>query len=324
MRRQASRHPLSLVLGATAACLAAGLLAGCGSSSSSSSGGTASSATTSGTSSAAPAKVTADAPLAHAVPAAWRGKTLTVAVTVFPPYEILSGSRIIGLDPDLYQALGQELGVRVRIAQTTFDSIIPGLQSGRYQVASPMGDFVERQQVLDMADYAEGSSSLLVASSATFRPTNVMQLCGQPVGIEAGSAETGVTAVLNQRCHAAGKSAVSIRTFPDVSAATVAASSGQIRGVLSDAAANGYAAREAGGTFDNLLLSGGSGIPGWGATFAMGTPKGSGLAAALVAGLKQLAANGTYKKVFTQWGLTFEMIPASDFKVDGSTAHEAS
>jgi polar amino acid transport system substrate-binding protein len=267
--------------------------------------------------------VTAGAPLAHAVPAEWRGKTLTVAITVFPPYEILSNGQIAGLDPDLYHALGQVLGVRFRLVQTTFDSIIPGLQAGRYQVASPIGDFVERQQVLDMADYAKGSSSLLVAGMSTYRPANVMQLCGQPVGIEAGSAETGVTSVLNQRCRVAGKPAVSVRAFPDVSAAAVAASSGQVRGVLSDAAANGYAARGSKGAYVSLLLRGGSGIPGWGATFSMGTPKGSGLAAALVAGLRQLDANGTYRKIFARWGLSFETIPASAFKVDGSTAHEA-
>lgn len=314
MRRQTFRRLRSLAMGASAACLAGGLLAACGSS-----GSTASSAG----SSAAPAKATASAPLAHAVPAAWRGKTLAVAVTVFPPYEILSNGQIIGLDPDLYQALGQVLGVRFRIVQTTFDSIIPGLQAGRYQAASPMGDFVERQQVLDLADYARGSSSLLVAATSSYRPTNVMQLCGQPIGIEAGSAETGVTSVLNQRCHAAGKPAVSIRTFPDVSAATVATSSGQVRGVLSDSAANGYAAKESSGTYDSLLLSGGSNIPGWGATFAMGAPKGSGLAAAFVAGLRYLEANGTYNKIFAKWSLSFAAIPGSEFKVDGSSAHEA-
>ena len=314
------RAPLGLITGVSAACVAAGLLAGCGSGASSgSAGGPATAGASSGAAAAA-----GDAQLAKAVPAAWRGKTLTVAVTVFPPYEILSNGRITGLDPDLYAALGQILGVRFRVVQTTFDSIIPGLQAGRYQVASPMGDFVERQQVLDLADYAKGSSSLLVAATSTYRPANVMQLCGQPIGIEAGSAETGVTSVLNQRCHAAGKPAVNIRTFPDVSAATVATSSGQVRGVLSDSAANGYAAKESGGTYDSLLISGGSNIPGWGATFAMGTPKGSGLAAALVAGLKQLKAGGTYNKIFAKWSLSFAAMPAGAFKVDGSAAHEAS
>jgi polar amino acid transport system substrate-binding protein len=322
MRRQTWRRPGRLLLAASAACLAAGVVAGCGSGSSPSSGSSNSSGNAASPTSA---RVTAGAPLARDVPAAWRGKTLTVAVTVFPPYEVLSNDQITGLDPDIYQALGRELGVRFHIVQTAFDSIIPGLQAGRYQLASPMGDFVERQQVLDMADYAEGSSSLLVPSSATFRPKTVMELCGQVIGIESGSAETGVTSVLNQRCKAAGKPGVTIRTFPDVSSATVAVTSGQIRGVLTDAAANAYAAQQAKGSFDNLPLTGGSGIPGWGATFAMGTPKGSGLAAALVAGLKQLAANGTYKKIFSKYGLlSLEAIPASDFKVDGSTAHEAS
>lgn len=317
IRKETSRRPGRLLLAASGACLASVLAAGCSSGSSSDSAAS--------SSSTASATVAANAPLAQDVPTAWRGKTLTVAVTAFPPYDIVSNGQITGLDPDIYQALGQELGVKFHIVQTTFDSIIPGLQSGRYQVASPMGDFVQRQKVLDMADYAEGSSSLLVSASSTFRPTDVMQLCGQTIGIESGSAEVGVTSVLNQRCKAAGKSAVTIRTFPDVSSASVAATSGQIRGVLTDAAANAYAAQQAKGTFDNVPLTGGTDIPGWGAIFAMGTPKGSGLAQALVDGLKQLAANGTYKKLFSKYGLlSLEAIPASEFKVDGSTASEAS
>lgn len=322
MRRQSSRRPRRVLLAGSGACLAAVLAAGCSSGSGS---GSAASSGSGGTSSPTSAAVTGNAPLAKDVPAAWRGKTLTVAVTVFPPYEVVTNGQITGLDPDLYQALGQELGVRFHIVQTAFDSIIPGLQSGRYQVASPMGDFVERQQVLDMADYAKGASSLLVPASSTYRPKTVMELCGQAIGIESGSAETGVTATLNQQCKAAGKAAATIRTFPDVSSATVAATSGQIRGVLTDAAANAYAAQQAKGQFDNLPLAGGEDLPGWGATFAMGTPKGSGLAEALVAGMKQLAADGTYKQAFTKYGLmSLEAIPASDFKVDGSTAHQAS
>lgn len=318
IRKQSSRRPGRLLLAASGACLAAVLAAGC----SSGSGSAAGSGTAASSSSATAA---ANAPLAKDVPAAWRGKTLTVAVTVFPPYEIVANGQVTGLDPDLYQALGQELGVKFHIVQTTFDSIIPGLQSGRYQVASPLGDFVERQQVVDMADYAEGASSLLVPASSTYRPKNVMELCGQAIGIESGSAEVGVTSTLNQQCKSAAKPAATIRTFPDVSSATVAATSGQIRGVLTDAAANAYAAQQAKGQFDNLPISGGTDIPGWGATFAMATPKGSGLAQALVAGLKQLAADGTYKQIFTKYGLmSLEAIPASDLKVDGSTAHEAS
>ena len=321
MRRQPLRRPGRMLLAAPAACLAAVLAAGCSSGPSS----TSSSSAGSGSASTASTAAAMNAPLAKDVPAAWRGKTLTVAVTVFPPYEMISNDQVTGLDPDIYQALGQELGVKFKIVQTAFDSIIPGLQSGRYQVASPMGDFVERQKVLDMADYAKGASSLLVPASSTYRPKSVMELCGQAIGIESGSAEVGVTATLNQRCKSADKPAATIRTFPDVSSATVAATSGQIRGVLTDAAANAHAAQQAKGQFDNLSLTGGADLPGWGATFAMGTPKGSGLAQALLAGLKQLAADGTYQQIFTKYGLmSLEAIPASDFKVDGSSAHQAS
>jgi ABC-type amino acid transport substrate-binding protein len=36
---------------------------------------------------------------------------------------------IVGLDPDLLGKLGEELGVEIRFARASFDSIIPGLRS---------------------------------------------------------------------------------------------------------------------------------------------------------------------------------------------------
>jgi polar amino acid transport system substrate-binding protein len=284
--------------------------AGCGSATSGASSG---SASTTSTNSAAPV----------AVPADLRGKTLTVAVTVFSPFELYDAdNKLAGADIDLYQALSTVLGVTLQPTVVDFDGIVPGIQSGRYQAASPLGDFVERQQVLDLVDYATGSSSLLVSGRSSYRPQDVSDLCGHSIGIEKGSAEVGVTGTLNTRCAAAGKRPIDMHLYPNVSAANLAVQSQRVDGVLTDSAPNGYTAKQSDGQFVNATLTGGSDIAGWGATFGIALAKNSPLTKPIEQALKELIASGTYGQIYRKWGISSNEIPAAKVTIDGSTAHQ--
>ncbi len=289
------------------------VVAGCGSP------GTSSSDAASAESPTAPA-----ATLAKLVPPAHRGSTVYAALNVYQPYEIYSNSAAVfaGIDPELYQAIGRLLGITFQIHNVPFNEVIPGIQAGRYQVSSPLGDFIQRQQVVTFVDYARGASSLLVSSSTAFRPSTVLDLCGHAIGIETGTAETTVTQAISRMCTAAGKKPLAVHEYTDESSITLALASGRLDGGLSDAAPNSYTAKQSGGQFINLPLSGGSGIPGWGATFGIAVPKGSWLAPAILAAMKQLRSDGTYSRIFSQWNLSLEMLPASAIAIDGSKQQE--
>jgi polar amino acid transport system substrate-binding protein len=306
LSRQRTTSSTRIALAATVF-VAAFTLAACGSTS----------ATSAGPAGSEPAA----APVA--VPAGLKGMTMTVAVTVFSPFELYdSNNNLGGADIDLYQELGRVLGVTFTPKVVDFDGIVPGLESGRYQAASPLGDFVERQQVIDLVDYSQGSSSLLVSGKGSYRPTNVSDLCGHTIGIEKGSAEVGVTGTLNDRCAAGGKPAIDLRLYPNVSAADLAVQSGRVDGVLTDSAPNGYTAEQSGGLFANAPLAGGSDIAGWGATFGIAVAKNSPLAQPLEQALKELIANGTYDRIYQKWGISGNEITAARVKIDGSTAHQ--
>src|SRR5512141_1545409 len=115
----------------------AAVLAGCGSSGSSSSatGTTARSATT--TSSAA-----------AQVPAAVKSKgTIVVAAdATYPPNESIAsdGHTVVGMDADLAKALAGALGLKAKVVTATFDSIIPGLASGKYALG--MSSFTDTKE----------------------------------------------------------------------------------------------------------------------------------------------------------------------------------
>jgi polar amino acid transport system substrate-binding protein len=185
-----------------------------------------------------------------------------------------------------------------------------------------LGDFVERQDVVSFVDYARGGSSVLVKGGGSFMPHDVSDLCGHTIGIETGSAEDNVTQVISQQCQQAGKPALTVNTYPDVAAATLAVSSGRADGLLTDSAANGYAAKQSGGQFVSAPLSGGESIPGFGATFGIVFQKDSGLGTPLLGALQKLVASGVYARIFEQWGLQDNEIPPDQMKINGSTAHQ--
>lgn len=268
--------------------------------------------------------VSEDPTLRAEVPPQYRSKaTLTVATTVFPPFEIFGTNNAIeGADPDLYAALGRVLGLKFSIINTTFASIIPGIQSGRYDLSSPLGDFVERQATVSFVDYSKGGSSALVNAAGSFQPSSVLDLCGHTIGIETGSAETNVTQAISQMCQQAGKPALTVNNYPDVAAASLAVKSGRVDALLTDSAANGYDATQSNGQFVSDGLSGGDAIPGWGATFGIVFQKGSGLGTALLGALQKLVQTGVYQQIYAKWGLQNNTIPLDRMKIDGSTAHQ--
>src|SRR5580765_3251649 len=82
------------------------------------------------------------APAATAAHAKARG-TLVVAVdAATAPYAFVEpdGSRVLGLEADLSQALANVLGYRFRIVDVPSDRIIPGLVSGEYDLGMSVVD----------------------------------------------------------------------------------------------------------------------------------------------------------------------------------------
>jgi polar amino acid transport system substrate-binding protein len=98
-----------------------------------------------------------DSAIAATVPPSVKSKgTLNVALdATYPPDEFIApnGSTIIGMDADLATALTQVLGLKAKLVNATFSTIIPGIQSGKYDLgASSFTDTIARQRVVDFGD----------------------------------------------------------------------------------------------------------------------------------------------------------------------------
>ena len=62
-------------------------------------------------------------------------ETLVMATNAqFPPYEYYDGDKIVGIDAEVAALIAEKLGMELEIADIEFDSIVPGVQQGKYDM----------------------------------------------------------------------------------------------------------------------------------------------------------------------------------------------
>jgi polar amino acid transport system substrate-binding protein len=267
------------------------VIAGCGSSNSSSSSPSSSSTPTPATNPA----------VAKLVPAAIKSKgTLTVAADAsYAPNEFIGpdGHTVIGMDPDLMKALGGVMGLKVKVVNATFDSIIPGLAAGKYDLgASSFTDNKEREKTVDFVTYLSVGEAFLTKAGSGVNVKTLADLCGQTVSVEKGTVELTDATTQNGKCKTARKPAIKLLVFPDQNGANLALASGRAQVDFADSPIIAYQVRQLG-----VQVKSG---PTFGtAPYGLALPKGNGMAKAVLAGLKALMANGTYTAVLKKWQL---------------------
>ncbi len=267
-------------------------LAGCGSSNTSSSTTTAATST--------PSAVNAS--IAAQVPAAIKSKgTLTVAAdATYAPNEFIAsdGHTIIGMDADLMKALGAEMGLKVNMVNATFDSIIPGLAAGKYDIgASSFTDTKEREKTVDFVDYFSAGISFYAKSSSNPAVKTVEDLCGKTVSVEKGTTEEEEATAQGKKCTKAGKKSVTVLVFPTQNEANLAISSGRAELGMADSPVAAYQVKQASGAFKLVGETYGA------APYGLAIPKKSGLTTPILAAMKAVIANGEYMKILTKWGV---------------------
>jgi polar amino acid transport system substrate-binding protein len=274
---------------ALAVSLAAGLsLAACGSSSNSSA--------TSSTPSAG-----ANPTIAAEVPAAIKSKgTLTVASDAsYAPNEYISpdGHTVVGMDPDLMKALAALMGLKVKVVNVTFDSIIPGMAAGKYDIgASSFTDTKAREKTVDFVTYLSVGEAFLTKASGGPSVNSLPDLCGRTVSVEKGTVELTDATTQNGKCTAAGKPAIKLLVFPDQNGANLALSSGRAQVDFADSPIIAYQVRQLGVQVRSSPTFGT-------APYGLAIPKGNGMAKPVLAALKALMANGTYTAILKKWQL---------------------
>jgi polar amino acid transport system substrate-binding protein len=269
-------------------------LAGCGSSST----------TTSSTVTTAPAAPSsgANAAIVAQVPAAIKSKgTLTVASEAqYAPNEFVApdGHTVIGMDADLVQALAAVMGLKVNIVNSNFETIIPGLKAGRYDLgASSFTDTKEREKTVDFVTYYKAGISFYAKTSVNSSVSTVGELCGKTVALQKGTTEQEEATKQSATCKKEGKKAVNALVFPGQNPVNLAVASGRAELGMADSPVVAYQIKQSSGQLKLLCKCYGF------APYGLAIPKHNGMAAPILAALKELMANGTYMQILTKWGI---------------------
>jgi polar amino acid transport system substrate-binding protein len=273
-------------------------LASCGSSSSSNS----TSATSSTSTGASVSTPKANPAIAAQVPAAMKSKgTLAVASEAqYAPNEFIApdGHTVIGMDADLMHALGAVMGLKMNLINSNFETILPGLAAGRYDLgASSFTDTKEREKTVDFVDYYSAGISFYAKSSANPGVTKVTDLCGKTVAVEKGTVEQEEATKQSSKCTKGGKKAVTVLSFPGQNPVNLAIAGGRAEVGMVDSPVAAYQIKKTNGQF-KLVGESYSFAP-----YGIAIPKHSGMTKPILEALKTLIADGTYGQILTKWGI---------------------
>ena len=177
---------------------------------------------------------------------------LTVAMDLhYPPTTFLAEDNTtpIGLNPDIARLIAKKLDLKLKFVDTKFDTIVPGLDGGRFDfTATTMSKTEERLKVLDMIDYFKAGNSVAAAAGNPLNLT-VETLCGKNIAVTQGS--TGqlkrLPALSEQTCTSKGQPAINGVTLPNVQDALTQLHSKRIDGILYDTTALGLGPEAAAG-----------------------------------------------------------------------------
>jgi polar amino acid transport system substrate-binding protein len=246
----------------------------------------------------------ADAGVVALLPAAVKDKgVLTVGMEAqYPPFEFYDtdNKTVVGFDADLAASLARLMGLRLEINDSAFDSIIPSLASGRYDLGiSGFTVTSERAQQVDFVTYYYEGDGLLVKAGNPGTLAIGDSLCGVKVAVLKGSTQALKSVPeLDKGCAAAGRPAIAATVVPGSSDLGLSLQSGRVVAVLTDGSNAGYTAKLSGGKFEVA-----TGQPYNPAPFGVASPKGSGLDKAVQKALEVMISDGSYAAALKQWNM---------------------
>jgi len=142
--------------------------------------------------------------LAGAAPALAADNVIRIATdATFPPMEFVENGKMTGFDVDLANALAKQMGKTVQWTQIDFKGLIPGVLSGRFDMAvSAIYITPERAKVVDFGDsyYAGGLVAMVKKDNNAIK--SIDDLAGKNVTVQVGTKSVGFLKTHYPKVHA--------------------------------------------------------------------------------------------------------------------------
>lgn len=218
------------------------------------------------------------------------GKLVVATSPDFPPFEYLEGDKVVGIEVDILQMIADELGVQLVIEQMDFDSVLPGVQSGKYDVG--MSGITINDKRKKNADFTQpyflASQAIVVMADSSI--SGKADLTGKKISVQ-----TGTTA--DEYCRGEGYDVYAYQANND---ACSALTSGKVDAwVVDNEVALDLSAKTNGAT---KVLNEAMTTEPYGFAFAKGSTT---LVAKIDELLDQWLADGTIKAIFDKYEVPF-------------------
>ncbi len=215
---------------------------------------------------------------------------------LYPPFESFAedNKTIVGLDPDLANALGQVLGVKVTMTHTAFDGLLTALDGGRFDlVMAAITDTKERQAQYDFVDYFTTGQAIVVKKGNPEGISAIEDLCGKSVSVLVASTQEKLLGEFNADQCASDK--IKVTALPNDKDALLQVQSGRAEASFTQDAVGRYNSRTIGGgnQFEVANTEPVLPVP-VGIVF---TKEDTELRDAVKAALEEIIANGTYDEI---------------------------
>ena len=161
------------------------------------------------------------------------GKLIMATNAFFPPYEYYEGDKIVGIDVEIATAVADKLGLELVIEDVEFDSIIAGVQSGKYDIGcAGMTVTEDRLKSVNFSTpYATGIQSIIVAADSEITDIDTLVNGDYKVGVQSGT--TG-DIYMSAPVEEGGVGEERIERFAKGNDAVIALTTGKISAVVID------------------------------------------------------------------------------------------
>ncbi|MCP9957350.1 ABC transporter substrate-binding protein [Streptomyces sudanensis] len=272
----------------------------------------------------------ASAPLADKLPKDIRDKGVVKVGSdiAYAPVEFKDKSgKTVGIDPDLADAMGKQLGVTFQFENGTFDTLITGLRAKRYDIAmSAMTDTKDRQEGIDaetkkkvgegvdFVDYFNAGVSLYTKKGNDKGITSWSDLCGKKLVVQRGTVSEDLAKAESKKCTDGKKPAITLEAFDNDQQAQTRLRAGGADAGSSDFPVAAYTVKTSGGGNDFQIVGEQVEAAPYGIAVAK---KNTQLRDAIKAAMDAIIANGEYKKILDKWGVAEGAV--TEAKINGGS-----
>ncbi len=228
------------------------------------------------------------------------GKLHYGVAATFAPFEYSQDGKLTGFDIDFIEAIGKALKLQPTALNIEFKGLIPALQGKRVDVVnSAMYINAVRSEQVDFVPYMKIGQQIVVRKGNPAGIRGRDDLCGRKAAVTLGGIQETYARQDSERCKAAGKPDVTVMTFPTAQDSGLSVRQGRADAYYESTAGVARMVSERSDAFEAV-----------GPVFEFGTQIGiavrkgdTAMAETIAAGIRQVAADGTYKRLMEKYNL---------------------